>query len=303
MALTRSTHRPVAGIEPGGQLDARPLLGVGRDGILEIDDDGVGAARQRLGEALRAVGRNEEVGARGRGHRPVAQVGQQPADPRRRRAASGCARWRASSRRGSRRRGRPPGGRPCPRARRGSACCPGRPWARRRAPARVRPSRVVDLDLADPARRIGARRPRGRAASRPGRGRPCTAGSRQCASKSARPARPCTRDQAEHRAHRELRLVHRLRVDHRAEHVDRALVHVRGHAWRCRRPSGRARCIRLQQRVGGRVRVPARGVELERGLGRAPSACRGDRSAAPGRRRSTCRRPCPARRRGCAARR
>jgi hypothetical protein len=34
-------------------------------------------------------------------------------------------------------------------------------------------------------------------------------------------------DEAEHSAHRELRLVHRLRIDDRAEHVDRALVDVR----------------------------------------------------------------------------
>ncbi|MNU71772.1 hypothetical protein D3C71_612070 [compost metagenome] len=77
-------------------------------------------------------------------------------------------------------------------------------------------------------------------------------------------------DEAQHRAHRELALVHRGGHRHAAQHVDGALVHVG-------RDLGNIRRLELvlfhhlQQRVGGRVRVAAGGVVLERGLGQRPA--------------------------------
>ena len=76
------------------------------------------------------------------------------------------------------------------------------------------------------------------------------------------PRAPECRDALQHRAHRELRLVHGSRVDDRAQHVDRGLMHARGH------PSdvvGRKIVVddELQQRVGRGMRVPARRVEFE----------------------------------------
>ena len=65
-------------------------------------------------------------------------------------------------------------------------------------------------------------------------------------------------------------MVDGLRIDHRPEHVDRALVHMGGEA----ADLVGAQVVRLHhllQGVGGRMGVPARGVELERGLGQRPA--------------------------------
>ncbi|MNT48317.1 hypothetical protein D3C72_1850910 [compost metagenome] len=80
--------------------------------------------------------------------------------------------------------------------------------------------------------------------------------------KFRQPRAPLPGDQRQHRAHRKLGLVHRLRVDHRAQHIDRALVHMRHHAFHIR-----LRQLvfpqRLLQGVRRRVRVTARGMEFE----------------------------------------
>jgi hypothetical protein len=49
-----------AGGKGGREAVTGRILGPGRDGVLEVDDDGIGAARRCLGEALRPVGGNEE---------------------------------------------------------------------------------------------------------------------------------------------------------------------------------------------------------------------------------------------------
>ncbi|MNW09518.1 hypothetical protein D3C71_2065290 [compost metagenome] len=56
--------------------------------------------------------------------------------------------------------------------------------------------------------------------------------------------------------------MHGLRIDDRPEHVDRALVHMRHHAF----DVGLGQLVVAQcllQRVGGRMRVAARCMELE----------------------------------------
>ena len=50
-------------VEEGRRALPRPRLAVERDRVLEIDDQGVGAARHRLVEHFRAVGGDEEEGA------------------------------------------------------------------------------------------------------------------------------------------------------------------------------------------------------------------------------------------------
>ena len=78
------------------------------------------------------------------------------------------------------------------------------------------------------------------------------------------------RGQRQHRAHGELALVHRAGIDHGAQHVDGALVHVAGDLRQV--GGGQAVVLHdLQQRVGGRVRVAAGGMPFERGLGRGPA--------------------------------
>ena len=68
------------------------------------------------------------------------------------------------------------------------------------------------------------------------------------------------RDQAEHGAHRELGLVNRLRVDDRAEHVDRALMHERNDALHVLRAQTML-AQHLLQRIRGRMRMAARRVD------------------------------------------
>ena len=101
---------------------ARTVLRACGDGVLEVDDDRVGAARQRLRVAL---GRSPGTNRYERGD--IAVLRRVGSRRERSCAARGFARSRARSRRGSRRRGRPRGARPCPRSRRATACCPGRP--------------------------------------------------------------------------------------------------------------------------------------------------------------------------------
>mgnify|MGYP001405749933 CR=1 FL=1 len=82
---------------------------------------------------------------------------------------------------------------------------------------------------------------------------------------------PVPRNQPENGPHGKLGLMHGLRIDHRAQHIDRALVHLR-------RDRGdilvtQAICLHgLQQRIGSRMRMPARGMIFERGFGQCPAA-------------------------------
>ncbi len=62
-AAPRCRHRV---LEKGGRAAARARLAVGRDRILEVDDQRVGAARHRLVELLGAVGGDEQERAHGR---------------------------------------------------------------------------------------------------------------------------------------------------------------------------------------------------------------------------------------------
>ena len=77
-------------------------------------------------------------------------------------------------------------------------------------------------------------------------------------------------DQRQHGGHRELGLVHGARIGDRPEHVERCLMHMGDDPLDV--AGGQAMLLhQLQQRVGGRMGVPARGVELERGLGQRPA--------------------------------
>ncbi len=79
------------------------------------------------------------------------------------------------------------------------------------------------------------------------------------------------RSQTQHGAHAEFALVHGAGVGYRAQHIDRALVHLRDHA----RQVLRLQLMRLhdlQKRVRRRVRMTARGMVFERGFSRRPAA-------------------------------
>ena len=81
---------------------------------------------------------------------------------------------------------------------------------------------------------------------------------------------PVLRRQRQRGAHAELRLVHGARINHRPQHVDGALVHVRDDV----RDVMGVQAVRLhhrQQRIGGGVRVAAAGMPFERGFGRRPA--------------------------------
>ena len=78
------------------------------------------------------------------------------------------------------------------------------------------------------------------------------------------------RDEPEHRAHRELRLVHCRWRNHGSQHIDRRLMNMRGD----RRDVVRRELVLFdhgEQRVRGRVRVTTRRVVLERGLNQCPT--------------------------------
>ena len=81
---------------------------------------------------------------------------------------------------------------------------------------------------------------------------------------------PKARHQRQHGAHRELALVHGDGPHHRAQHVNRTLVHVGDNARQVVRLQA-VHLDHLQQRIGRRVGVAARGVELERSLGGGPT--------------------------------
>src|SRR6202521_783942 len=51
-------------VEPRADIFTRQRLVVRRNGVLEIDDDRVGAGRKRLAEAIRAIAGNEEIAER-----------------------------------------------------------------------------------------------------------------------------------------------------------------------------------------------------------------------------------------------
>ncbi len=78
-------------------------------------------------------------------------------------------------------------------------------------------------------------------------------------------------DQAQHRAHGELRLVHRLRHHHAAQNVDGALVHAGDDAGDVVGAELLA-LHQIQQRIGGRMGMAAGGMELERGFRQRPAA-------------------------------
>ena len=177
------------------------------DGVLEVDDDRVGAARQRLRVALRA-------GRPGRTRYERGDIIAILSASRKRDAARSCAATHTRSiTRAHLGAGRAAavgsaGARPCPRAPAATAVLPGSPLGSSTRASNARPSVVSHRDLADPARRVrgvdlGVELHRTRR-----RANATTVGSRQCASNSVRPGAAVHRDQAEHRAHRELRLVH-----------------------------------------------------------------------------------------------
>ena len=93
---------------------------------------------------------------------------------------------------------------------------------------------------------------------------------RQIAVELGHAGAPVHGDQPERRRHREFGLVHGDGIGDRAEHVERGLMHMRGDAG----DVGRSQVVcldDLEQRVGRRVGVAARGVELERGFQQRPA--------------------------------